>query len=707
MKWFAIGVVACGMTASTGVGQVMELVRPSNTGIPGEEVRTVQLHPDGRLWVGARWPFWGEGGVGIYDIAGDLWETHSNAETGSGPGPIPGAFVSDLAFESDGTAWIATDQGLVRYDGSAWTVYDSSNTPMAFNNCVDVCVGPDGHIWVNNSDFNQGGDSVLEFDGTNWTRYRTGIEMPWDTVWQDLGSVFAASSGDIWVTNRTLGGAARRHNGVWALHGANLGSFEEIAEDTAGNLYFAPGLGQSQLAKWDGSAMSVVYSQLDIMTVSTDSDGAVYFGDWHGNVRRSFNQGVSWQLFISGLNQVFNVVPNPAGDDLWIGTIGAVGHFDAAGQLLKDYNTITTGMPDYFCEQFSLGQTSGDFYIASAETGASAFDGLRWSNIGSHNPNIDWPALADGADSVYEARDGRLWVGTNGILRWDRGTGATDLWDWRNTDGMGVTNFLDFAEDKHGTLWAFEQYGAAWSFNAQTQVWTRDDHFMYAALGIPGAAADSAGNIYWGGWFDIALWDGTAWADLTLPYADFLYDLGGADCLAVGPDDTLWVGCPDGLAHYDAGVWTVYDTTNTPMPIDAVTGIDFRPDGLMGITLSDLDDRPNCGAAVIDGEITDPDAWTFALHGNTPMPHPQINGCVFDANGDLWVSCVSEAAAVIKVGAGPCPGDFNGDGLANTLDVLAFLNAWSGGDPRGDFNGDGSTNTIDVLGFLNAWSTGC
>jgi len=697
---------AAWLCAAAG-GQDVTLLRPSNTGIPGEEVRVVRFAPDGRLWVGARWPFWQEGGVGIYDIAADLWETHSNAETGAGPGPMPSPFVNGIAFSPDGAAWIATGGGLVRHDGEAWTVFNSANSPMAFDTCADVSVAPNGHVWVNNSDFNRVGDAILEFDGTTWKKYRTGVEMPWDTVWADLDGVHAAANGDVWVTNAVLGGAARLRNGVWTLHGADLGSFDEMAEDGAGNVYFAPGLGQVNLAKWNGTTMSVVYSQLDIMTVAAGADGAVYFGDWSGNVRRSYDRGQSWQLFVSGLNHVFNVAPHPVGDGVWIGTIGAVGRFDNTGHLLRDYNSITTGMPDYFCDQLHLGRASGDFYIASIETGASAFDGLRWENVGSHNHNIDWPVLADGADSVYEASDGAVWVGSNGILRWDRATGDMTLWDWRNNAGMGVASFAAFAEDKNGSLWAFEKYGTAWWFNTQTEKWVKDPKFMYAVLGIPGAASDSQGNIYWGGWFDVSRWDGASWTDLVLPYRDFLFDLGGANCLALGPDDTLWIGCNEGLVHYDGLSWTVHDRTNTPMRVDAISGIDFRADGVMGIAMSDLGDRPNSGAAVIDGPIEDSASWRLFLHGNSPIPHPQINGCAFDGRGDLWVSCVSEAVAVIRVGADPCPADFNGDTVVNTLDVLAFLNAFTSGDPSADFNGDTTINTLDVLAFLNAYAAGC
>ncbi len=117
-----------------------DLVRPSNTGIPGEEVRTVKYGPDGRIWVGARWPFWGEGGIGIFDPASDIWTTYSNAETGQGPGPIPSEFVNDIEFAADGTVWIATGGGAVHFDGANWAVYNSANTPMAFDNVWNISI---------------------------------------------------------------------------------------------------------------------------------------------------------------------------------------------------------------------------------------------------------------------------------------------------------------------------------------------------------------------------------------------------------------------------------------------------------------------------------------------------------------------------------------------------------------------------------------
>lgn len=694
-----LALAAC---AGSAGAQDFELLRPSNTGIPGEEVRRVAFHPDGRLWVGARWPFWREGGVGIFDISADAWETHFNGETGSGRGPFPSEYINDFAFAADGTAWIATNNGLVRYDGTNWEIFNSSNTPMAFNKCLDVCIAPNGHVWVNNSDFNRGGDAVLEFDGAVWTSYRTGIEMPWDTVWQDLSYVFAASNGDVWVCNETLNGAARLRDGVWTLHGESIGRFDEMVEDVAGNVYFAPGLADAKLAKWDGSTMRVVYNQTDIMTLATDTDGAVYFGDWHGNVRRTYDGGASWQLFLTGLNQIFNVAPDPDGDDVWIGTIGALGRFTGSGVWVKDFNSYTTGVPDFFVDDLHLGRTSGRMFVATGEAGVSMLDSGRWINRGSHNPNIDWTPLADGAEGVFEDAAGRVWIGTNGVARWDPETDAFDLWDWRNTGVFGVDAFKYFGETPGGEIWAANRYSGIYRFDGQA--WARLGLDVYYNKGIE---RDSLGNMWVAEWFEINRWDGVAWTTWQGPSQNDLFDLGGVNCVAVDPDDVIWLGTNGGLLRFDGSAWTLYDTVNSPLPTPQVQGIAFRPDGLMAVSTLDSDWPYTGGVIVIDGPIDEAGSWSSFMHGSSKLPHWQVGDVEFDAAGDLWVSATSEAIAVLKVGAPPCPADFNGDGEVNTQDVLAFLNAWGAGDPRGDFNGDGAVNTQDVLAFLNAWSAGC
>jgi len=216
------------------------VVKPSNTGIPGEQLRFVRWAPDGALWVAARWPFWGEGGVGVYDFSADAWTTFANWET-----PIPSDFVNDVAFAADGSAWIASNGGLVHKSGVNWTVYTAANSPLENDEVGDVSIAPDGHLWVNNS--GPAGGFVFEYDGVNWTKFAITIDLPWSGPWGELSDVLAGRDGRIWVTHAVLDGVAEYDGTSWTLHGDGVVRFGNVEEDQTGNLWMLAGVGGGPL----------------------------------------------------------------------------------------------------------------------------------------------------------------------------------------------------------------------------------------------------------------------------------------------------------------------------------------------------------------------------------------------------------------------------------------------------------------------------
>lgn len=143
-----------------------DMVRPSNTGIPGEEIRFVRFEKNGLLWVGARWPFWYEGGIGIFDRETNVWQVTANWES-----PIPSEYVNDLEFAPGGVVWIATDQGLVRKLGESWTIYTTANSPLLHNAIRNIALDGDGHVWINNTNVQNQTAALFEFDGTNWRSF--------------------------------------------------------------------------------------------------------------------------------------------------------------------------------------------------------------------------------------------------------------------------------------------------------------------------------------------------------------------------------------------------------------------------------------------------------------------------------------------------------------------------------------------------------
>lgn len=685
----------------------MTVMDPANSGIPGEEVRIVRWGPEGDPWVAARWPFWQDGGIARYDLASGVWTVWSKGEY-----PIPSEYINDFEWDAAGVMWIATDGGLVRWDGQTWATYNPSNSPMALYKVLDVSVAPNGHIWINNSDFNFGGDAIYDFDGVStWRRFRVPNELPWASPWTDLSSVLVDHLGHVWVANETLNGLAEYDGTTWTLRGSGVDRFDGLAEDLAGNIWMRGGVGGGNaFYKYNRVTFTTYPISTTPLSIGIDDDGAVYTGDWNGNVRKTTNAGQTWTVYLSGLNQVAQIAPDPASTDVWIGTFGALGHFRGDGAWVRDFNTWNTGFPDYFVDYMNTDR-DGYFWVATGEAGLSRFDGLRWRNWGNHNVGSEPYPFAgnEPMGGAYQDRNGVHWFGGNGIARWHSETGLFDgFWNWQNNPGMGVTLFPFFAEDMNGRLFAADEYGTTYHFDEELNLWTREPVQPYAVLGLPRMQADSQGNVWIAAWFDIHKWDGAAWSIVPLPYSDYFFDLGGINDMAVDVDDTLWLATEGGLVHWDGVGFTLYDTSNTPLPADAVKSVAIRSDGVIGISASDFTSQtpfPH-GVCVVDGVITDPAAWTIYQYGTSPLPHYQLGRVQWDAEGKLWISAVSQGAAIVHWPAPGIDGDLDADGDVDLADLSRLLTAFGtcNGDALfdavADLDGDGCVGLADLSELL-------
>jgi len=316
--------------------------------------------------------------------------------------------------------------------------------------------------------------------------------------------------------------------------------------------------------------------------------------------------GLSWSLFTTASSRIASIAPDPTSRDVWLGTAGAVRHHNGAGDWQKAFNSYNTGLPWYWIDNM-YSDREGNFWMATGEAGASRFDGSRWRNWGQHNAGSEpWTFLAEQAHGLYQDSLGASWLGSNGVGRWD----GTDLevWDWQNTPIFGVTLFEGFAEDRSGLLFAVTKESTVYRWDGSD--WQRDP---VSTSGFGGIATDSSGDIWLAASWLLHHWDGTTWSELGSGWP--LFDMGGVNVMAVAPDDTIWLGTNQGLLRYDGVGINIYDTSNS----------------------------------VIDGDISDSASWSVCGYGNSAIPHYQLGVVAFDGNGDLWVSAISEGAAVLSL----------------------------------------------------------
>lgn len=76
-----------------------------------------------------------------------------------------GKDVRSIVEDKQGNIWVGTNKGLLKYDGSAFTLLDKKSGMKSDKiNCL--LISPNGTLWVGT-----GGDGVYSFDGTEWKAY--------------------------------------------------------------------------------------------------------------------------------------------------------------------------------------------------------------------------------------------------------------------------------------------------------------------------------------------------------------------------------------------------------------------------------------------------------------------------------------------------------------------------------------------------------
>jgi len=101
-------------------------------------VNCIYNKPNQKMWVGSRF-------YGLYSFDGKKWE-HFSTEQGLASNSI----ISIYAI-NDSSVWVATDNGICRYDGKSWLVSFIHPQLTLTREGGSILVGNDGTVWINKS----------------------------------------------------------------------------------------------------------------------------------------------------------------------------------------------------------------------------------------------------------------------------------------------------------------------------------------------------------------------------------------------------------------------------------------------------------------------------------------------------------------------------------------------------------------------------
>jgi signal transduction histidine kinase/ligand-binding sensor domain-containing protein len=444
---------------------------------------------------------------------------------------LPNDVVYAIVQDRQGFMWFGTENGLARYDGYHFTVYQrdpSDPTSLADDRAYTLYLARNGDLWVGTWN---GLDRFEPASGT-FSHYLTG---------RAILSIYEDEAGILWLgtsAGLTHVDPANPEPSAFLLgtssddpHRLSGGLVLTIVQDRRGEVWLGTGAGVfeagSGLDRFERSTGTFLHYRHDpgapaslgsgdVWAIQEDRHGALWVGTEGGLnrldpssetfVRYQHDPGAPSSLVN---DQVLAVLEDSAGR-LWIGTADGLDRLDPSGSSgqAPSQNRFIHYRHDRNDEKSLSGDTiralyedrSGVVWIGT-EAGISRFDETASQFVLYQNrPDSPYPLSDDWILAICEDQNGTLWVGTaeGGLNRLDRGTGTTTVYrhdpaDPASLSSDGVTALY---EDRADTLWVGTHNRWLEQFDPRTGTFV---HYWYLSAGEPRIIVeDRAGDLWIG-----------------------------------------------------------------------------------------------------------------------------------------------------------------------------------------------------------------
>jgi ligand-binding sensor domain-containing protein/signal transduction histidine kinase len=454
----------------------------------------------------------------------DTWTTENG---------LPQNSINDILQTRDGYLWLATNGGLVRFDGARFVVFDRSAEGIRSQRLRSLLEDSKGTLWVGSED-----GMLIRYRNGKFKTYSAEDGLPQ----AQAAKVEEDDEGNLWVT---------WHGAIVAITRFDGERFVNYKpEDFGRGLSGDPAIGYPW---W-----------------SQDSAGLHCLVK--GRVRTySFQRGLP-KTQVSRVNADFH-------GNLWIQTRGA-GVVMATDEKIKLY-TMRDGLPSNNVEGYFLEDRKGHIWFAefggalyrirdgksellSISTSGRFYEdheGAIWIGtiMGLHRarePAITLLTEREGLSlnrvyTIFQDRKGAAWIGT-----WDDGLNKFEggrFTHYGIADGLPSVRITCLYEDDSGKLWAGTDVGLAYFKNGRFK--SADDEYGFLKRVVLAISQDRAGS----------LWFGTDKGLVKLKDGRFIVytskDGLSHDRISVLFEDragTLWIGAYHGFTRLKDGVFTAF-----------------------------------------------------------------------------------------------------------------------------------------------------
>ncbi len=356
--------------------------------------------------------------------------------------------INDILQDKSGFLWIATDDGLNRYDGYEFKV---------FRNIVgDKNSLADNSIW----------SLAIDKDGKIWAGSKTGWLSCYDPVYEKFSNWYIAS--DLSKEN-TITTIFIDDEKIW------LGTYR------SGLYLFDPNTGEIKNWKsdpFDSSTISYNY----VSSIVKDKNGNLWIGCYSGLNRFKPSESENFfQRFYKNKNNynslsdnlIWNLTLDQQSNILWIGTSNGLTALNLNSNQFTRYEIPN---PDNLQFGTGAGNVIREFYKNEKIIWVDSYAGLLRINLTTgkvdrflNEKNNQFSLPGNRINKIYRDNSGVIWIGTdNGLAKFSHkmtkfNYSVSEKFNYLNSDLLYDVSLTALAKTTDGTIWFGTEKGLFYS----------------------------------------------------------------------------------------------------------------------------------------------------------------------------------------------------------------------------------------------------
>ena len=447
----------------------------SSEGLQVPTVSTLFAMDDGRLWVGHRL-----GGATLIDKNAALQYSPS-------PNGFPVGVVYKFDVDHSGAVWVATHEGLARFDGKEWERIDGS-WGFPRGSARSLLVDRQGVLWVASKDqiytlkpgsqrfevldaevgwvvdMDQGPDDLI------WVTERAGGKIRSFDAGGEEGPILNHSAsailfdktGTLWIGTegngliRLVGDELSQksniqftNNTMTEKDGLSGDVVSKVFEDIEGNVWVGSNVGLDRF-KFTFAVQSLFPAGMYNVALAASGDGSVWAGSSNFPVMRTMSGNIEVKGWPGTITSAFS----DASGEIWMS--GPNGLWRSSAGVLERIADLPVEVPAEVAVRTMTKDSQGRLWLSINRVGLFSLVDGNWklSTAVSDQPRQIMPVIAT------TGPDGFAWFGyRDGLLvkREDK-----RLVSWRAEDGLTIGNVTSIAF-RDEQVWLGGQHGIAFS----------------------------------------------------------------------------------------------------------------------------------------------------------------------------------------------------------------------------------------------------